>query len=72
VDSVGSVPPGLVLSSFFGFSNAYAPADTLKPGGAYWVKTAGAGSLVPASGSAAARTRLLEATPPRQAVTRPR
>lgn len=44
--SVGSVPPGNLLSPFFEFSAGYAPADTLRPGRGYWVKAGKAGIIV--------------------------
>ncbi|MBI5216516.1 MAG: T9SS type A sorting domain-containing protein [Ignavibacteriae bacterium] len=45
VASIGSVPPGLVTSSFFGYSNGYEIADSIKPAKAYWVKANQNGTL---------------------------
>lgn len=49
--SVGSIPGGLVSSSFFGFDAGYQAAAVIEPGKGYWVKMAEAGQLV-MSGSA--------------------
>lgn len=47
VDSVIQVPGGIVTSSFFAFTGtAYAPADSIRPMRAYWVKVGGPGRLV--------------------------
>jgi agmatine/peptidylarginine deiminase len=46
VSSLGSLPPGNLLSPFFEFSGSYAPADTLRSGQGYWVKAADAGRIV--------------------------
>jgi len=46
VSSITSGPPGLVTSSFFGFTNMYSPSTTIDPGKAYWVKMTGPGSLM--------------------------
>ena len=54
---VGSDPPGLVLSSFFGYDGSYSAADTIQPGAAYWVKSDAPGSLVLSSGTLAAPGR---------------
>lgn len=43
--SITSAPPGLVTGNFFGYSGNYAVADTIFPGGGYWVKVAGSGTL---------------------------
>lgn len=51
--AVGSVPPGLVTSSFFGYDGGYFTADTVRPGQAYWVKASAAGSIILAPGSVA-------------------
>lgn len=39
-------PPGIVLSAFYGYDGGYFGADTLVPGGAYWVKVGTPGTLV--------------------------
>ena len=45
--SVGSIPPGLVVSQFFVYSpqSGYASADTIHPWRGYWVKAADSGQL---------------------------
>jgi photosystem II stability/assembly factor-like uncharacterized protein len=50
VASVGSDPPGLVTSQFFGYEGSYASADSVLPGRAYWVKLDAPGALLLASG----------------------
>ncbi len=44
--SVVQVPPGILEAGFFGYSGEYVTVDTLKPGGAYWVKVSQTGRLV--------------------------
>lgn len=44
--SVVVLPPGNRLSAFIGFTGVYAPADTLFPGRAYWVKMGLPGSVL--------------------------
>jgi hypothetical protein len=44
--SVVSVPPGIRISSFFGYTGALTPVPTLEPGKAYWVKAGAPGVLV--------------------------
>jgi len=46
VSSITSDPPGLVTSSFFGFTNMYQAATMIEPGKAYWVKVSGPGNLM--------------------------
>ncbi len=46
VASIIQIPSGIVASSFFAYGGAYSSADTLKPGYAYWVKSAQAGKLI--------------------------
>lgn len=43
--SIVSSPPGIIITSFFGYNGSYSVADTLKPGKAYWVKMNGGGTL---------------------------
>jgi VCBS repeat-containing protein len=47
VESINSTPPGIVETSFFGFSTGggYVGASALSPGGGYWVKAGEAGTL---------------------------
>jgi hypothetical protein len=52
-------PGGLVASPFFGFTDAYAVADTLRPGSAYWVKMSRSGMLVLASSGDAGSENLI-------------
>lgn len=54
VSSLSSVPPGLFTSKFFGYDQSYYIADSLKPGSGYWVRCAGAGTMILAAGSIAA------------------
>jgi hypothetical protein len=46
VSTITSVPPGLVVSRYFGFSSGYHVIDSLLPGTGCWVKTSGPGQLV--------------------------
>jgi hypothetical protein len=46
VAALGSDPPGLVTSRFFGYADGYFTSDTIKPGSAYWVKVSQPGSLL--------------------------
>jgi hypothetical protein len=46
VGSITSIPPGIVTSNFFGYSNNYVRADTIYPGEGYWVKVTKDGSLI--------------------------
>ncbi|QQS35009.1 MAG: T9SS type A sorting domain-containing protein [Ignavibacteriales bacterium] len=46
VNSIISIPPGLISSPFYEFSGGYQVADTLEAGFAYWVKTSGYGKLI--------------------------
>jgi hypothetical protein len=44
--SVASVPPGMVTSQFFGYTDSYQTSGTIETGKAYWVKVNGDGLLV--------------------------
>ncbi len=46
VSNVGSVPGGIVTSSFFGYDVGYSASPTLEPGRGYWVKVSQSGQLV--------------------------
>ncbi|MBI4546881.1 MAG: hypothetical protein HY707_02800, partial [Ignavibacteriae bacterium] len=49
VTSLGSIPPGMTLSQFFGYqssSSLYQTVDTIQPGVGYWVKTGESGKLI--------------------------
>ena len=46
IQSITSIPPGLVTSKFFGYNGGYKISDTLVPGKGYWVKVGQGGSLV--------------------------
>ncbi len=46
IDSILSIPPGNIVSRFFGFFSSYTPITTLEPLLGYWVKVNGAGQLV--------------------------
>jgi hypothetical protein len=51
VSSIGSIPPGMITSKFFGYSNGYNTADTILPGAGYWVKVGQDGTLILSSDS---------------------
>ncbi|MBI1807347.1 MAG: T9SS type A sorting domain-containing protein [Ignavibacteria bacterium] len=44
--SIGSNPPDLVVSNFFGYGGSYFTTDTILPGKGYWVKVYQAGSII--------------------------
>ncbi len=46
VDSIVSVPPGIVVSAFFGYKGAYAGSALLEPARGYWVKISEPGFLL--------------------------
>jgi hypothetical protein len=46
VDSITSVPPGIISSRFYGYEEGYGIADTLLPFRGYWVKTEQDGILI--------------------------
>ena len=45
VTAITQVPSGNVQTSYFGYSNGYVVADTIKPGQSYWVKVTSPGTL---------------------------
>lgn len=45
-DSIIQIPSGIVSSDYFDYSGFYAPADTLRPGKAYFVKVSQSGQLI--------------------------
>lgn len=46
VNTIGSIPGGLVTSQFIGYDGTYYSTDTLEPGNGYWVKVAQEGQLI--------------------------
>jgi endonuclease I len=44
--SIIQIPPGIVVSSYFGYSGGYVAADTLQPSKGYWVKVSQNGKLI--------------------------
>lgn len=47
VDSISSIPGGIVTTNFFGYDgSSYKKADTLRPGYGYWVKVNQNGQLI--------------------------
>ncbi len=49
VSSILSNPPGIINSSYFGYSGGYFNPDTLKVGKGYWIRTTASGYLYKAS-----------------------
>ncbi len=49
VSMISSSPPGIVISSFFGFAGGYLTVDTLKVGKGYWIRSTSAGYLYKSS-----------------------
>ena len=56
--TIVSVPPGLRISSWYGFSGGYVPVTQLVPGSAYWVRSSAAGKFVLANPLVAHPARL--------------
>ena len=52
VASIGSNPPGIIVSRVFGYSGGYHVVDTVKPGAGSWIKTSSPGKLVLSQGPA--------------------
>jgi hypothetical protein len=46
VSTIGSDPPGVITSRYFGFSSGYHVIDTLYPGSGGWVKTSAPAQLI--------------------------
>ena len=57
--SIVQIPAGIVASNYFGFTNSYIVADSIRPSKAYWVKVRGAGKLV-LSATGAANKQIVE------------
>jgi hypothetical protein len=45
-DSIIQIPPGIVTTSYYGYTGAYTAADTLQPAKGYWVKVSQNGTIV--------------------------
>jgi hypothetical protein len=46
VSTIGSIPPGIVTSSFYQFAGLYQATGSLLPGKGYWVKVSEPGQLI--------------------------
>ncbi len=46
INSVGSIPSGIILSKFFTYTSGYMASDSLMPGYGYWVKVSQDGSVI--------------------------
>lgn len=44
--AIGQIPPGIVVSAYFGYNGSYGEIDTIMPSGACWVKVSTGGKLV--------------------------
>jgi hypothetical protein len=44
--NISTVPPGIIISQFFGYNGSYFAADTIRPGLGYWVRVNQAGALI--------------------------
>ncbi len=60
VHAVQTVPPDIITSPFFRYSSGYSPADSLRPGEAYWIRTSGSGLVVLNASAAPSALRLAE------------
>ena len=49
-NTVQQVPPGIVVSQYFGYEGRYAGSSILYPGKSYWVKVSQAGQLILSAG----------------------
>ncbi|MBI5019929.1 MAG: S8 family serine peptidase [Ignavibacteriales bacterium] len=64
VDSIASIPGGIITSNFFGYDGStYKKADTLKPGYGYWVKVNQAGQLILRNNSSMAMMNRIKIRP---------
>jgi hypothetical protein len=45
-DSIIEIPPGIVLTPYYGYAGTYSSADTLQPANGYWVKVRQNGIIV--------------------------
>ena len=61
--SVMSIPSGLITSPFFRYNETYLEADTIKPGGGYWVKVNQPGSLILSASPTVSLTSLIRIIP---------
>ncbi len=50
VSSITSIPPGMVTSNIFGYTNGYVKEDSIDPGNGYWIKVSGNGQLILSAG----------------------
>lgn len=46
INTIITNPPNIIISPFYGYEGGYLPAEMLKPGKGYWVKTNSAGSIL--------------------------
>ncbi len=51
VNSIVSIPTGIITSQFYGYENGYSVKDTLFPAKGYWVKASTSGKLILQSNS---------------------
>jgi hypothetical protein len=58
VGEIVSVPGGMTLSNFFGYSGSYTVADSLHPGYGYWVNSKQAGKLYLSTAPGKASSRI--------------
>ena len=63
VNSIGSVPPGLATSGFYGYRGSFFIADSIRPGAGYWVKVSEPGSLVLSGAASGMLSGLLRISP---------
>jgi serine protease len=64
VDSISSIPGGIITSNFFGYDGStYKKVDTLKPGYGYWVKVNQKGQLILRNNSSIAMMNRIKIRP---------
>ena len=66
VVTMASIPGGIVTSRFYGYNGAYFSADTLFPGGGYWVKSNQAGQLLLTASGGASPSSAIHIMPTRE------
>jgi hypothetical protein len=66
VATIPSIPGGIVTSRFYGYNGTYFAADSLVPGGGYWVKSNQAGKIVLAPSAGASPSTAIHIVPTRE------
>jgi hypothetical protein len=73
VGAIESIPPGIVIGSFFAYNGSYTAVDTLEPGRGFWAKMSLPGQLLlgtTGAGAIPATPRILRDATPSPALPR--